>query len=1027
MREELEQLLSRAVHSYFQRGNRVARNWAPGPVPRLDAIRGGTLGRDLEWLERVASGQVETADTSEVTAVRRRILEDLYTSLAGDEPALPPDFPETPLGQLLAAAEEQAAAAESARALVEPTPAATPAQVAPGPAGGLALESERQVAGEPLAPSPSVSPVQWLLGEGTIKGVLYLGGLLVVAAATIFVVNNWGNFPGYLKFGSIFMATLGLYLLGYTLYNTPLRTAGVTFIGIGSLIAPLNFYALYQFVLRPTGAPPEGAWLLGSVFCLGLYGATAWWLRTSLLSYAAALALAVAMWSVLRAASASGYLYAPTGLVVAGMVLFLAHEGAGKGLPDFLTTPFRRLALLAGALLTLALLGTAFETRPQLGPAWNSVVIGFVLAAALFGYHGHVTRWFWTRGAAYCLLPFSYVLFLAALHAPTLVAGAAIMALGILYLGVSFTSPLRSYGTRDAWTLRGIGYTLALLTTGLALGRTQDLALALVADVAILAGSAYAYRDRDWWIAWAWSAIWLFMLPWLLVFTLIFPASLSVFFSPLWSPAWSLGLALLCGNYLVLGAALRRWNLGLAAGFVSAALTVLPLSALMAAVFSKGLAVGTALFAASVLIYGAVALTSGRAWLLHLGLPLLNVALWSALNLFVVTPRITGPITIGSYVALSLAQLYAARWLEVGGRERWAAPVYVWAVVNLLLSFTDALIAALIAGAAIGFRITPHTGLSPQVLTFLTVSLLYAAALFHFAWLCRSGKGWLAWTGRSAMTYLGLAVLAGAVGWGLFDTRFGQYHLTLLAGWLLLGSLVGRALPAGDLAEVYGKPLRTFGQVAVWVPLILGLFVGGPLAVTAIYLVAAVLYGTETFYRKSRELGYVTGLLAAVAYAGLLQWQGINEAQAYVIPYGLAILFAAHLESVGREGYLFHPQELLLALTWGGLTLLFGFSLVQSLSPRGGPYLALLVGETVVGLLWGLRTRSRSWVALSSGFLAAEALLQVIDDVIALPAWVLLGGAGVVLLSTGVLALAKRQEILATGRAVAREWEAWSL
>ena len=592
---------------------------------------------------------------------------------------------------------------------------------------------------------------------------------------------------------------------------------------------------------------------------------------------------------------------------------------------------------------------------------------------------------------------------------------------------MSFTSRLRSYGTRDAWTLRGIGYTLALITTALALGRTQDLALALVADVAILAGSAYAYRDRNWWMAWAWGAIWLFVLPWLLVFTLIFPASLSGFFSPIWSPAWSLGLALLCGNYLVLGAVLRRWNLGVAAGFVSAALTVLPLSALMAAVFSKGLAVGTGLFAASVLVYGAVALTSGRTWLLHLGLPLLNVTLWSALNLFVVAPRITGPITIGSYVALSLAQLYAARWLEVGGRGRWAAPAYVWAVVNMLLSFTDALIAALIAGAAVGFRITPHTGLSPQILTFLAVSVLYAAALFHFAWLCRSGKGWLAWTGRSTMTYLGLAVLAGAVGWGLFDTRFGRYHLTLLAGWLLLGSLVGRALPAGDLAEVYGKPLHKFGLVVVWVPLILGLFVGGPLAVTAVYLVAAALYGVETFYQKSRELGYVTGLLTAAAYAGLLQWQGINEPQVYIIPYSLAILFAAHLESDGRDRYLFHPKELLLALTWGGLTLLYGFSLVQSLSPHGGPYLALMVGETVAGVLWGLRTRSRSWVVLSSGFLAAEALLQVIDDIIALPAWVLLGGAGVVLLTAGVLALAKRQEILATGRAVAREWEAWSL
>lgn len=32
--------------------------------------------------------------------------------------------------------------------------------------------------------------MEWLLGEGTIKGVLYLGGLLVVVAAAIFLIYN---------------------------------------------------------------------------------------------------------------------------------------------------------------------------------------------------------------------------------------------------------------------------------------------------------------------------------------------------------------------------------------------------------------------------------------------------------------------------------------------------------------------------------------------------------------------------------------------------------------------------------------------------------------------------------------------------------------------------------------------------------------------------------------------------------------------------------------------------------------------
>jgi hypothetical protein len=175
----------------------------------------------------------------------------------------------------------------------------------------------------------------------------------------------------------------------------------------------------------------------------------------------------------------------------------------------------------------------------------------------------------------------------------------------------------------------------------------------------------------------------------------------------------------------------------------------------------------------------------------------------------------------------------------------------------------------------------------------------------------------------------------------------------------------------------------------------------------------------------------VAGILTAVTYGALLQWQGVHEPQAYVLPYGLAVLYAAHLErpglAAGEQATMLPVSEgqLYRLLTWGGLELLYGVALAQSLQENGTPYLALTLVETVAGLFWGLRIQSRSWVLLSSGFLVGEAVFHLFDTVIALPAWVLLGGAGAILLTVGVLALAKRQEILTLRRTAIHEWEAW--
>ncbi|MSQ15494.1 MAG: DUF2157 domain-containing protein [Dehalococcoidia bacterium] len=1034
MREENQDLLERLVRSYFQRGRRIAQDWTPGPAPNLRRILDGPLGRDLQWLESAASGEARAVTESEVAAVRARVLSDLYAPLAGEAPALPDDFENTPLGQALAAAEARASGISAPAQLQAETVTmvrttdgnimvTTPVET-PGSSEEYVGKRRSQA-----PPSGGVNAAEWLLGEGTIRGVLYLGGLLVVAAATIFVVYNWGAFPGYLKFGTIFATTLSLYLLGYTLYNTPLQVAGVTFIGIGSIVVPLNFYALYTFVLKPSGIPPDGAWLLGSAFSCGLYIATAWWLRTSLLTYASLVALASLIASAQYILKAPAYVAVPAWPIVTGLLMLLVLEGDKRGFPRYFTQPVRRSSLVANTFLAAALLLASFEETPR-SLLWGSILISSVITAAIFGYYGHVSSSPRARIAAYVIVVLAYLnlVFGLSIMLSRLTGGAAVMTLGVVYLGISFTNLFKSYGPTDQWAARAIGYGLALATTFWAADNTQYLTLALLADVAILGGSAYAYRDKDWWAAWGWGAIWLFVLPWLLAFTLIFPATPAGRLSYSgWSPAWSLCLALLCSNYLIIAAIARRWSLSIAAGFTAAALVALPLAALRVAPYSQELPLTTALFAASALAYLAVAVAGRTAWLLYPAPLLLNLTLWTALNAFVKSPGIDSPVTIGSYVALSLVQLYSAWYLEKRGYADWSRPVYAWASVNMGLSFLDALYTAVAAGAKIGFRISPHAGLSPQGVTFIAVSVLYATALFHFSWLQRQNEALTAWLGKATITYIGLAVLAGAVGWAAYDTAAGGHHYAVMGGYLLLGVLLGRSLPQGDLYQVFGKPLQYFGMVAVWAPLSLALLRTGPLEIATAYLVGSAIYWHQAFYRHSRGAGYLAGLLVAVAYAAILQWRGIHEPQAYVIPYGIALLYCGYLEQEGRERYLLDPDELFRAFTWSGLLLLYGTSLAQSLEPDGAPYLALVVVETVAGLLWGLRIRSRGLALLSSGFLAAEAFLQVIDDVMALPAWVLLGGAGVVLLVFGVMALAKRQEIISAGHAVAREWEAWEM
>ena len=419
-----------------------------------------------------------------------------------------------------------------------------------------------------------------------------------------------------------------------------------------------------------------------------------------------------------------------------------------------------------------------------------------------------------------------------------------------------------------------------------------------------------------------------------------------------------------------------------------------------------------------------------RPWYLHVAFPLLSATMLMSLVWLVPGFRFDAPETIATFVALSLVQVYGARWLEIRGQQSWAAPAFIWGAITMAASFITSLVSMLWVSVWVGVWLRPHAGLDSRSLTFLSLSIVYAATFLHLAWMNRHGLGWLARFGTDVPAYLGLTLLTGAFAWGAFDSSAGGFHLAILSVWFLAGSLIGRVL-TGDLQAVYGRSLRRISAVTVWLPLILALGADSFLPLASTYVLGALLYGIEGWLDGSRPKGYVAGILAAVAYAAVLQWQGIQEPQAYVFPYGLAVLYVAHLERpdagygtiAGRLQV--SERTLYQALTWVGLALLYGVSVAQSMQANGAPYLALALVEAVLGLFWGLRQQSRSWVMLSAFCLVAEAVLQLFETVIALPAWVLLGAAGGILLTGGVLALAKRQEILALREAAVEEWDAW--
>jgi hypothetical protein len=168
---------------------------------------------------------------------------------------------------------------------------------------------------------------------------------------------------------------------------------------------------------------------------------------------------------------------------------------------------------------------------------------------------------------------------------------------------------------------------------------------------------------------------------------------------------------------------------------------------------------------------------------------------------------------------------------------------------------------------------------------------------------------------------------------------------------------------------------------------------------------------------RNRALGYLGAGAFSVAYCAALLYFGATELQAYVMPLGLGLL------ALGWNERRLNSPGAYRAATLLGLLALMGTAFLQSLD--GSIYAWLLLAESLAAVAWGMRTHSRGYVEVGALALIANAIAQFGPGFIELPRWVQLGSIGTILLGGGLAALLRREQILATRRALVGEWRQW--
>ena len=135
----------------------------------------------------------------------------------------------------------------------QPLAAPQPARLTP-----VLAASPRPIAPpRPVAPPrPPRPPINWakvwergwqlVVSGALLRGLLYLGALMIVASAVVLVVRFWSTFPVWLQIGFVAAVPLTFYAGGFILRRLKIPVAGSVLTGIGALLVAVDLAAVYQ-------------------------------------------------------------------------------------------------------------------------------------------------------------------------------------------------------------------------------------------------------------------------------------------------------------------------------------------------------------------------------------------------------------------------------------------------------------------------------------------------------------------------------------------------------------------------------------------------------------------------------------------------------------------------------------------------------------------------------------------------------------------------------------------------------------
>lgn len=338
----------------------------------------------------------------------------------------------------------------------EPAPTPAPAPVVAAKAEEAVIVQAAEAAAAPPVvarlPKPPRPPLTWeriwqtLLSERTLNVVLFLGAFLLVASATTYVATNWEALPEAVQLGFIILFTLSFYFAGWFLrVRMKLRSSGIAVTAVGSLLVPLDFYAVFVAGgVLPADQWPW-VWLMASAVCLPIYIFTALRLRASFFGYVVAATAGSLLCAVLKVLGVAPEwdLLALTVLVL-GLVVLSYRLGT-----SLLAKPFRFSALVATAVILVVGLGwwltgdQGYELNISLAGAW-------MVGAILYAYAALLNRDPWLGRVAATILPIAVLLLLRLAFAPLRIE-TPWYALGLAVLG-----SLYLLAGRQAYALAGV-------------------------------------------------------------------------------------------------------------------------------------------------------------------------------------------------------------------------------------------------------------------------------------------------------------------------------------------------------------------------------------------------------------------------------------------------------------------------------------------------------------------------------------------------------------------------------------------